>query len=150
MCLAKALAGGLPMGACLATPPVAATLEAGDHASTFGGGPVQSAAALATLSVIEDEGLIERATVAGATLTAGLGKIFGTTSEVRGRGLLIGVELATPQAHAVAETALSKGLLLNNATDTVVRIAPPLVITDAEIDRALDVLEEVWDEVSAS
>jgi acetylornithine aminotransferase len=150
MCLAKALAGGLPMGACLATPGVAATLEAGDHASTFGGGPVQSAAALATLSVIEEEGLVERATIAGDKLATGLRAIFGDECAVRGRGLLIGVELTAPRAHDVAASALDKGLLVNNATDSVVRVAPPLVITDAEIDNALSILQEVWDEVSAS
>lgn len=139
MCLAKALAGGLPMGACLARPEVAEAFAPGDHASTFGGGPVQSAAALAVLDVIEEEGLLERARTAGARLTAGLRGVF-PGMEVRGRGLLIGVDLGAPIARAVVEAALADGVLVNDPTPSVVRVTPPLVITDEEIDRALESL----------
>jgi acetylornithine/N-succinyldiaminopimelate aminotransferase len=144
VCLAKALAGGLPMGACLATPQVADVFAPGDHATTFGGGPVQSAAACAVLDVIEAERLVERAEVAGARLMDGLTGIFGDAGKVRGRGLLIGVEFERPIAHQIVEAALDKGVLVNDPTPNVLRCAPPLVITDSEIDAALKILEEVW------
>ena len=143
MCIAKGLAGGLPIGACLAPPAVAATFEPGDHGCTFGGGPVQSGAALAVLEIIASEGLLERAKAAGELLIQGLAAIFSDAAEVRGRGLLIGVELHEPKARAVAEAALERGLLVNDATPSVVRLTPPLVITDDDIHEALEILEEV-------
>ncbi|MGH2694292.1 MAG: acetylornithine transaminase [Actinomycetota bacterium] len=143
MCLAKALAGGLPMGACLARPEVAGAFAPGDHASTFGGGPVQSAAALAVLDVIEEEGLLQRASSAGARLAAGLRGVF-PGMEVRGRGLLIGIDLGAPIARAVVEAALADGVLVNDPTPSVVRVTPPLVITDEEIDRALGSLTNAY------
>lgn len=149
VCLAKGLGGGLPIGACLATPGVAASFQRGDHGSTFGGGPVQTSAALAVLDVIERDGLVERAAVAGARLSAGLGCIFGA-GRVRGTGLMLGVCLSGPVATELTGRALDKGLLVNNPAPDVLRLTPPLVITDAEIDRALDILEEVWDEVRST
>ena len=146
LCLAKGIAGGLPMGVCLATPEVAASFEVGDHGSTFGGGPVQASAALAVLDVIESEGLVERAAVAGARLSAGLGGVFGAGS-VRGAGLMLAASLPGPVAKDVTALALQRGLLVNNPAVDVLRLTPPLVITDAEIDRGLDILGEVWDEV---
>ena len=143
MCIAKGLAGGLPIGACLSTPAVAATFEPGDHGCTFGGGPVQSGAALAVLEIIASEGLLERAKAAGEVLMQGLATIFSDAAEVRGRGLLIGVELPETKARAVAEAALERGLLVNDATPNVVRLTPPLVITDGDIHEALEILEEV-------
>lgn len=150
MCLAKALAGGLPMGACLATPEAAAAFTTGDHATTFGGGPVQSAAALATLDVIDGEGLVDNASVMGGALINALEQIFPASCEVRGKGLLIGVELDRPIAHEIASACLDRGVLVNDATDSVVRLTPPLVVGPEEIERGVAVLEEVWDEVSAS
>lgn len=148
MCLAKALAGGLPMGACLARPEVAASFAPGDHASTFGGGPVQSAAALATLDVIESEGLVYRALVAGRRLMSALTDLW-PGAEVRGRGLLIAVEFSTDVANEIVERALGAGLVLNATGPSTVRLAPPLVITNDEIERGLAVLEEVADAVLA-
>ena len=150
MCLAKALAGGLPMGACLATPEAASAFELGDHATTFGGGPVQAAAALATLDVIENEELVENAHVLGEALMEGLGEVFGAGSDVRGRGLLIGIEMERPLAHEIATRCLDRGLLVNDATPSVIRLTPPLVVTSNEVDRAITILEEVWDEVATS
>jgi acetylornithine aminotransferase len=141
MCLAKALAGGLPMGACLATPEVAETFVPGDHATTFGGGPVQSAAALATLDVIEDEGLIERAAALGDYAHARLAEAFGAAN-VRGRGLLVGIDLGEPVARALAAAALEAGVLVNDCTPSVLRIAPPLVISEGELDEGLTVIEK--------
>jgi acetylornithine/N-succinyldiaminopimelate aminotransferase len=146
MSLAKALAGGLPMGACLATPSAASAFEPGDHASTFGGGPVQSAAALATLDVIAEEGLIARAREAGERLAGGLHNIW-PAQVVRGRGLLWAVDFGAPVARRVSEAALERGLLVNDATPSAVRLAPPLVIADTEIDAALEILAEVAREV---
>ncbi|MGH2828206.1 MAG: acetylornithine transaminase [Actinomycetota bacterium] len=149
MCLAKALAGGLPMGACLATPQVAASFQPGDHATTFGGGPVQSAAAIATIDVIESEGLVQRAKAAGERLSSGLGELF-PEAEVRGRGLLVAVEFASDAAAEIVERALVAGLVLNATSSSTLRIAPPLVISDEEIDSGLAILEEVAGAVLAT
>ncbi|MBA2425613.1 MAG: acetylornithine transaminase [Actinobacteria bacterium] len=149
MCLAKGLGGGLPIGACLADPGVAATLTAGDHGSTFGGGPVQCAAALAVLETISSEGLVERAAVAGERLMSGL-RALPHGGRVRGKGLLIGVAFEHPVAHALAGAALERGLLVNDATPHVMRLVPPLVISDDEIDEALGILEEVFGEIEAA
>lgn len=143
VCLAKALGGGLPIGACLARPSVARAFEPGDHASTFGGGPVQCAAALATLDVIENENLLARSSEGGARLAAGLERLGRGT--VRGRGLMIGYDLGAPVAGAVVEAALEHKLLVNEVSASVVRFTPPLVISDAEIDHAIAVMEEVLD-----
>lgn len=142
ICLAKALAGGLPIGVCLATPQVASAFAPGDHASTFGGGPVQTAAAVAVLDVIEQEGLLERAQKAGTAFMEGLQGIVPEGAEVRGMGLLIGVELPIPLARRVAEEAFDRHVLVNDATPHVVRISPPLVISDGDIERALEVLRD--------
>lgn len=150
MCLAKALAGGLPMGACLARPEVAAAFRVGDHATTFGGGPVQSAAALAVLDVIESEGLVENAAEMGERLMKGLDVLFGDVAEVRGLGLLVGVDFGRDVAREISGAALARGLLVNDVTASTVRLSPPLVITDADVTEALDVLEEVWREVAAA
>jgi acetylornithine/succinyldiaminopimelate/putrescine aminotransferase len=147
ICLAKALAGGLPIGVCLARPEVADAFIPGDHASTFGGGPVQSAAALAVLDVIEKEGLVERAESAGKQLVEGLERIAPEGSDVRGFGLLIGVELPGPYARRVAEAAFAEQVLVNDATPNVVRLSPPLVITDTDVERALTVLERAFGSV---
>jgi acetylornithine/N-succinyldiaminopimelate aminotransferase len=144
VCIAKGLAAGLPIGACLARPEVAATFQPGDHGSTFGGGPVQCAAALATLDVIDTNGLVAHAAAAGERLLDGLRAIVGERAVVRGRGLLIGVQLERPAARQVAEAALDAGLLVNDATPDVVRLCPPLVITDDEIDEALEILDGVF------
>ena len=138
-CLAKGLAAGLPIGACLATPAVAAAFGPGDHATTFGGGPVQCAAANAVLGVIEDEALLERATRVGGTLKHGLTAVPGV-AEVRGLGLLIGVRLKEPKAREIAAFALEKGVLVNDAAPDVVRLCPPLVITEQEAERGAEVV----------
>jgi acetylornithine/N-succinyldiaminopimelate aminotransferase len=150
VCVAKALAAGLPMGACLARPEIAASLAPGDHATTFGGGPVQSAAALAVLDVIADEGLVERAGRIGARLRRGLERIFGTRAEVRGRGLLIGVDLGEPRARDFVAAALRRRLLLNDATASTVRLAPPLTLSEDEADEGLAIVEEVLGEIAAA
>jgi len=147
MCLGKALAGGLPMSVCLAKPEVASAFVPGDHASTFGGGPVQSAAALAVLDVIESEGLVERADTAGAKLLERLTAIAPSGARTRGLGMMVAVELAIPMARDVAATALELGVLVNDVTPNVVRLTPPLVIAGDEIDEGLAALEKAFDAV---
>lgn len=144
VCLAKALANGLPIGACLAAPR-AAVFQPGDHASTFGGGPVVCAAALAVLEAIGAPGFLAAVDAKGNELKRGLTKIFGKDAQVRGRGLMCALTLPTPDARRIAETALAKGLLINDIGPDVLRFVPPLVITDAELGRGLQILEEVWD-----
>lgn len=147
LCLGKALAGGLPMGACLARPEVADSFQVGDHGSTFGGGPVPSAAALAVLDVIEEEGLCDRAASGGERLMKGLSAVAPEGSVVRGKGLMIGLELPDGGARAVAEACLERKVLVNDIGDRVIRFVPPLVISDDEIDQGLSVLEEVFDAI---
>jgi acetylornithine/N-succinyldiaminopimelate aminotransferase len=146
ICLAKALAGGLPMGACVARPEVAEAFSIGDHATTFGGGPVQSAAAIATLDVIVEEGLVERAATLGARAIARLVAVFGP-GKVRGKGLLIGIDVGGEAARALAAACLDAGVLVNDCTPSVLRLAPPFVIGEGELDDALTVLEKAWIEI---
>jgi acetylornithine/N-succinyldiaminopimelate aminotransferase len=149
ICLAKGLGGGLPIGACLAAPDIAATFATGDHGSTFGGGPVQCAAALAVLDTIEQEDLVANAARVGKRITTDLldASIPGA---VRGQGLLIGVELDAPLARDVAAAALTNGLLVNDATPSVLRLAPPLILSEAEAQQGIEILKEVLFEVGTA
>ncbi len=137
--LAKALANGLPIGACLASERAAA-FDYGDHATTFGGGPVITAAALAVLDEIEVRGLLANSLERGAQLEARLKAVKGVTA-VRGRGLLIGAVLDSPRSAEATEAARGNGLLVNNVTPDTVRFAPPLVITPEEVDEAVSKFE---------
>ena len=137
--LAKALANGLPIGACLASERAAA-FDYGDHATTFGGGPVITAAALAVLDEIEVRGLLANSLERGAQLEARLKAVEGVTA-VRGRGLLIGAVLDSPRPAEATEAARGNGLLVNNVTPDTVRFAPPLVITPEEVDEAVSKFE---------
>lgn len=149
LCLAKGLGGGLPIGACLAQPQVAEAFVPGDHGSTFGGGPVQCAAALAVLDIVEEEGLLARAATIGRLLREGLSAIFGARN-LRGMGALIGVALPGPLARPVAQGCFDRKVLVNDAAPDVLRLSPPLVISEDEIHSALNALEEVWHEVRAT
>lgn len=137
--LAKALANGLPIGACLAAERAAA-FDYSDHATTFGGGPVITAAALAVLDEIEGRGLLANCRERGAQFEARLQAVEGVTA-VRGRGLLIGAVLDSPRSAEVTEAAMDNGLLVNNVTPDTVRFAPPLVITAEEVDEAVSKFE---------
>ncbi|MFL6158536.1 MAG: aminotransferase class III-fold pyridoxal phosphate-dependent enzyme, partial [Marmoricola sp.] len=134
--LAKGLGGGIPIGACIAFGDAATLLEPGNHGTTFGGNPVACAAGLAVIAVIEQEGLLERATVLGQKLRDGLVGDPRVT-EVRGAGLLIGLTLTEPVTAAVMTAAQDAGFLLNNATPERIRLAPPLVLTDADAEAFL-------------
>ena len=138
--LAKGLANGLPIGALLVADEVAGAFAPGDHGSTFGGNPVSAAAACAVVDAIDDE-LLENVIARGAELTEALRGFAGVTS-VRGRGLLIGFETVAPAAHVVG-AARGEGLLVLTAGEQVVRLAPPLTVSAADVAAALDVLERV-------
>jgi acetylornithine/N-succinyldiaminopimelate aminotransferase len=141
--IAKALGNGVPIGACWARRHVAETFEPGDHATTFGGQPLATAAARTVLAVMEREDVPARATVAGERLMAALSALPQVES-VRGLGLLIAAELAEGlDARAVAAGALSEGLVVNAVTPTALRLAPPLLVADDEIDEAVVVLGKV-------
>jgi acetylornithine aminotransferase len=131
--VAKGLAGGLPIGACLAFGAAADAFRPGDHGSTFGGNPVVCAAALAVLDVIEEEGLLDRAAKLGDRLTGGLSALAGVAA-VRGQGLLLGVVLEQPVAKAVEAALREAGFLVNAIGDSVIRLAPPLVVTEGDVD----------------
>ena len=144
--LAKGLGGGLPIGACLAIGPAAGLMTPGMHGSTFGGNPVCTAAALAVLGVLRDEGLIERADTLGKTLAHGIEALgHPLVDHVRGRGLLRGVVLTAQKAKAVETAAREAGYLVNAAAPDVVRLAPPLIITDAQIDAFVSALPGILD-----
>ena len=133
--LAKGLGGGLPIGAVLATGAAATALRKGDHGSTFGGNPVVAAAALAVLEVLEKEQLLARATVLGERLRKGIEALgHPLISHVRGAGLWLGVVLTEPVAAQVELAAREAGFLVNAAAPDVVRLAPPLVVTEAQLD----------------
>jgi acetylornithine/N-succinyldiaminopimelate aminotransferase len=140
--LAKGLASGVPIGACLAWGAAAGVFKPGTHGSTFGGNPLACAAALATLEAIEEEGLMENAARVGATLLAGLREALAGrpgVAEVRGHGLMIGVELARPCGELVAQ-ALEAGLLINVTMDNVIRLLPPLIMNEGEARQVLAIL----------
>ena len=145
--LAKGLGGGLPIGACLAIGPAADLMAPGLHGSTFGGNPVCAAAALAVLRVLAAEGLVERAQVLGKTLSHGIESLrHPLVDHVRGRGLLLGVVLTAPHGKFVETAAREAGFLVNAAAPDVIRLAPPLIITEAQIDSFLTALPAVLDE----
>jgi predicted acetylornithine/succinylornithine family transaminase len=137
--VAKALGNGMPVGACWATAEVAAAFGPGDHGSTFGGQPLAMAAARATLAVMEEEDVCGRAARAGAVLSAGLADLPGVEG-VRGAGLLLAAELTGPFAGPAVAAALEGGLLVNAVRPDAVRLAPSLLVSDAELDQALALL----------
>jgi predicted acetylornithine/succinylornithine family transaminase len=138
MTSAKALGGGLPIGACVSTPELGEVLEPGDHGSTFAGGPVVAAAALAAFDVIDDPELLRRVRELGGRLREGLQMMDGV-DEVRGRGLMIGVGLAEGiDADEVHDKLLADGLVANVPAEHTLRLLPPLVIGEAEVDEALE------------
>jgi predicted acetylornithine/succinylornithine family transaminase len=140
--MAKALGNGMPVGACWARAEVAAAFVPGDHGSTFGGQPLAMAAARATLAVMEAEQVPARATAAGARLRAGLEALPGV-DHVRGEGLLLAAVLVEDVAVSVCARALQAGLVINAPRPDALRFAPSLLVSDADIDRAVDRLAPV-------
>ncbi|HEY3314005.1 MAG TPA: acetylornithine/succinylornithine family transaminase [Bacillota bacterium] len=148
MTAAKGLGGGLPIGFFSATEAVAAALKPGDHGSTFGANPVACAAAVATVKTILGSGFLERVGSAGAALgglLAGLaGEFPDAVKETRGKGLMAALEMTSVDlAKAVLDGCRDDGLLVNRTADTVIRLLPPLTVSDREIRRAADVLRGV-------
>lgn len=146
MTLAKGIANGMPAGAMCASARAAEAFDTGAHGSTFGGNCVTNAAAVATLNTLLDGETLSRAREAGSRLRRGLAEIAARhprlAREVRGAGLLLGMDMKDAEtAQAVAARALDKGLLINVAGGQVLRIAPPLTVSDAEIDEGLALLE---------
>jgi len=137
MTVAKALGGGLPIGALVTAPHLADVLQPGDHGSTFAGGPVIAAAALAALDVIDDPQLLRRVTELGERLRAGLESLPHVLS-VRGRGLMLACELDVPAPDVVRRALLEQRLILNATGPTTVRLLPPLIVGEPEIDTALE------------
>lgn len=147
--LAKGLGGGLPIGAVLARGAAATALLPGDHGTTFGGGPVVCAAALAVLDVIERDGLLEAAGKLGERLRSGIEALgHPLVAGVRGAGLWLGVVLTAPVAALVEQQARSAGFLLNAPAPDVLRLAPPLVLTEAQVDAFLAALPGILSRVA--
>ena len=145
MPLAKGLASGVPIGAVVARGIAAQVFQPGNHGTTFGGNPLACRAALETLQVIEDDGLLAHAATVGAHIKARFEAELGKTPgfvEVRGYGLMIGIQLARPCAELVGQ-ALAAGLLINVTQDSVVRLLPPLIMTKAEADLLVDGLAPI-------
>ena len=142
--LAKGLANGVPIGACLARGVAAETLVAGTHASTFGGNPQACAAANATIAELRD-GVIVQAARTGQRMRDAFAKNLAdcnNVKEIRGKGMMIGIELTEPCAELVLQ-AMDKGLLMNVTTDTVVRLLPPLNITSDEADQMVEIVTDL-------
>lgn len=139
---AKALGGGLPVGACVAAPAHGDVLGPGEHGSTFGGSAITAAAALAALEVIDDPDLLRSVRALGTRLGEGLRELDGI-DEVRGRGLMVGAALAEGlDAAGVAARALAGGLIVNTPGESVLRFLPPLIVDEADVDHGLDLLAE--------
>ena len=143
--LAKGLGSGVPIGACLARGAAAQVFKPGNHGTTFGGGPLMSVAALRTLTIMEEDGLVAHAAAMGDIIKNGLIAAFKNVDgvvEVRGQGLMLGVELNRPCAEIVP-MGLDMGILTNVTQDNVVRILPPLIINQAEANELVTRLSAV-------
>jgi acetylornithine/N-succinyldiaminopimelate aminotransferase len=148
MTLAKGLGAGVPIGAMLATEPVAAAFVPGSHASTFGGSPFITAVAMAAFTALVEEGLPARAAKTGEYLLGrlqDLGDRYPFVKEARGKGLMVALELTTP-ARPIVDACLQRGLLVLTAGDQVLRFVPPLIIGEAEVEEALAILDAVLGE----
>ena len=149
--LAKALGGGLPIGAVVANGRAATALQKGDHGTTFGGNPVVCAAALAVLRTVEQDGLLDAATTLGSRLRQGIEALDSPLiHEVRGLGLWLGIVLSEPLAAAAEQAARDAGFLVNAAAPDVLRLAPPLVVTQDQLDAFVDALPGVLERACAT
>lgn len=140
--LAKGLGGGLPLGAMIALGKAADLFQAGDHGSTFGGNPVTTAAGLAAIEYIETKDILQKVEKQGAHLMQELALIPGV-KEVRGAGLLLGIELESLKASDVSDAMRDAGILVNAANATTIRIAPALIVTDAQINKFISTFRKV-------
>ena len=145
--LAKGLGGGMPIGACVGLGRAGKLLQPGNHGTTFGGNPVSAAAALAVLRTIEKEGLLGHVQALAGTLAEGLQHAH--VREVRAQGLLVGIDLDSAKASAVARAALGQGFIINDCTPERIRLAPPLVVSEAEARTFLEAWPAILDEAYA-
>ncbi|MGV9827552.1 acetylornithine transaminase [Gordonia sp. NPDC003429] len=151
MTLAKGLGGGLPIGACIATGPAADLFTPGQHGTTFGGNPVSAAAALAVLTEIDSRDLVSHVAAVGKSIAAGIENLdHPAVSHVRGSGLLLGVVLTSPIAPAVEAAARAGGFLINAPAPDVLRLAPPLILTEEQGRDFVAALPGFLDTASAS
>jgi len=144
MTLAKGLAGGVAIGSMLATDEVAKSFVPGTHASTFGGNPLATAAGIAAIKAVLEEGMLENCQTVGKYLLEKLNKLkteYPFIKEVRGKGLIIGMELTIPGADIV-RNCMEKGLLINCTSDTILRFIPPLVATEKDVDEMMGILKK--------
>lgn len=149
--LAKSLAGGYPLGAVLGNDRVAGCLKAGDHGTTFGGGPLACRLALEVLNVMEEEGLVSRVAEMGEYLVRGLEDLsaqHASMGEIRGMGLMIGIQIGSMAKDVVARL-LRKGIIANAAHESVLRLLPPFIVSKKEIDAFLVSLDEVLSETES-
>jgi acetylornithine aminotransferase len=140
--LAKGLGGGLPLGAMIALGKASELFQPGDHGSTFGGNPVTTAAGLAAIEFIESKGILNKVKKQGAHLIQELALIPGV-KEVRGAGLLIGIELESLKASEISDAMRVAGVLVNAANATTIRIAPALIVSDAQITKFISIFKKV-------
>ncbi|GLI38238.1 acetylornithine transaminase [Geobacter hydrogenophilus] len=150
MTLAKALAGGAPIGAMLAKDEIAASFSPGTHGSTFGGNPLVTAAGIAAIRAVLEEGLLNRAEEMGEYLVGELERLkekYSFITDVRGIGLMIGMELSVPAGDIVVK-GMERGVLLNVAQDRVLRFVPPLVVTKQEVNAMIAVLDGILEEMT--
>ncbi len=146
---AKGLANGFPIGVCLAKGKAADIFQPGNHGSTFGGNPLACAIGLTVLKVIEEQNLAHRAAVVGDRMQAAFSARLGGSNhvtEIRGKGLMIGIELDEP-CPQLTQQALEKGLLINVTTGNVIRLLPPLIISDDEADQIVDIVSELIENI---
>lgn len=145
MCLAKPLGNGVPIGACLARGKAATLYQPGNHGSTFGGSPLACRVALSVLEVMEQEQLADRAANLGQRMLSSLGEALKSAAgvkQIRGRGLMLGIELDRPCGKLVV-AALERGLLINVTVENVVRLLPPLIITEQQADKISHTVSEL-------
>ncbi len=145
--LAKGLAGGIPIGACIAVGETGSLLQPGNHGTTFGGNPVASAAALAVIDTIEKEGLLDHVRRVGALLAEGLRE--PRVAEIRQVGLLVGIDLTAPVAAKVTATALCHGFIVNDPTPSRIRLAPPLILSEEQVASFVAAWPAILDEAYA-
>jgi acetylornithine/N-succinyldiaminopimelate aminotransferase len=144
--VAKGLAGGIPIGACIGIGAAATLLAKGEHGSTFGGNPLACAAALAVLDTIERDGLVDSAAKVGEYLAAAIEALANPlVTGIRGSGLLIGITLAQPVAARATAAALDAGYIVNDVAPDVIRLAPPLILTTAQVDEFAAALPAILD-----
>ncbi|MCP4455984.1 MAG: aminotransferase class III-fold pyridoxal phosphate-dependent enzyme, partial [Planctomycetes bacterium] len=151
MTMAKALGGGMAIGAMMARDTVAASLVPGKHASTFGGNHVACAAGVAVIEAIEEGGLIEKAAEIGQYTQdklLALKETYSIIQGVRGKGLMIGVQLNAPGGDIVSK-CLARGLRINCTQDTVLRVMPPMIAEKEHIDKAMEILQGVLGELDS-